>query len=102
MASQGDFFLQFSYICSIRISSYSGVISKFFSTPGSELVGLQRTTSSESGTGSVTDMSSRVGSLLGSIRAKTGQPASGGQQPQQQDPGELLTTCARLEGGNPG
>merc|ERR1711892_998531 len=42
------------------------------STPGSELVGLQRTTSSESGTGSVTDMSSRVGSLLGSIRAKTG------------------------------
>merc|ERR1739838_279728 len=39
------------------------------STPGSESL-LQRTTSSESGT-SVTDITSRVGSLLGSIRAKT-------------------------------
>merc|ERR1711892_1055481 len=53
------------------------------STPGSELVGLQRTTSSESGTGSVTDMSSRVGSLLGSIRAKTGVVI--GEPGQQQD-----------------
>merc|ERR1712106_657828 len=53
------------------------------STPGSELVGLQRTTSSGSGTGSVTDMSSRVGSLLGSIRAKTG--VVFGEPGQQQD-----------------
>merc|ERR1711935_597754 len=53
------------------------------STPGSELVGLQRTTSSESGTGSVTDTSSRVGSFLGSIRAKTGVVI--GEPGQQQD-----------------
>ena len=63
------------------------------STPGSELVGLQRTTSSESGTGSVTDMSSRVGSLLGSIRAKTGVVI--GEPGQQQDTGEIITTSLR-------
>ena len=66
---QHDFYNIFSNPRFLTLIRYE-ILLKFFSAPGSESL-LTRTTSSDSATGSVSDISSRVGSLLGSIRAKT-------------------------------